>query len=277
MMNKFNNYLDNIISEASEIKMDLDTLNKEYGTKDEAPKSNPASSSLPEIVMKNFCWKNNRYLRQVKNEELRKSIAEKTVDVMIQDFKDNIGKELTWYSPSNAEYTGKILEVNESTGKLKFEGPGNWNPDKKEEREWGLGLLMTEKALDFFFDQLKEPFEQNKKEKEKAAEEARKAKEAKKQTYASEEVQQIIKKFKDPWVQYCYSTGYPKFPAEVEDEFKTLDDKTKTALINYYEDYVFSNPNIEYYDGSDYFKEKDRLSEANRKNRDFVLKLKEIK
>lgn len=256
-MNNFNKYLDSIISEAA-----IDS-------------SNP--------VYKKFIWRWGRTFRQIPDSKVRDEIALKMTEELFNFFKSNLEKTIELTSPGGNDCKATILNLNEETGMIEVEtqGPlrsyyGSEDSSKKEKYNWNIGLLMTNELYDKFIDLVKPVLDQIKKEKEAEREEKRRLAEEKKATYASEEIQKIIKDFKIPWADYCFSSGSPKFPEKIEETFKTLDDKTKTAIINYYDDYKFSDPNIEYYDGSDYFRERDRLDKANKKNEEFVLKLKEM-
>jgi hypothetical protein len=250
MLKKFNNYLDKILTEDSVTSG-----------------SNPGENQ----VYKKFVWKNNVYLRNVKDENLRKEIAEKTIDFLINDFKKHIGEDFTWYSPGNSETTGKILNVDEESGFLEFEttNPYAYGYPKTEKRKLNIGMLFTKDARNYFYKLLESPYEENRQAREQRAEEERKKSEEKKATYSSPEMKKVIESFNRDFYSFC-DKDYGKVPEELKQRVNELPQEQKDALLNYWDDYEFTDKHLDYYDGPDYYRLKRRVSISNSRAKTLV-------
>lgn len=264
MLNKLDNYIDSILLEATDEQLDSMVAKiKEL----EKPGHNLSKA------FRDFKWKNSRPLKEIKDEALREDIAKKAFDVLVKDFKDNVGKVFTWYAPSNRKYVGKVLSVDETNGVIEFEGTSNLDRNKIEKYQWNIGILNTDNTIKTFEELMKEPLEANRLEKEKAKEEAEKAAQAKKDAYSTPEMEKVIKAFNDDFMEFCRK-DFGKVSKDLKKKVDELPLDQKEALLNYWSDYRFENPSLIYYDGSDYNDEKMRLDHLNSRASQLVRELK---
>jgi hypothetical protein len=82
-------------------------------------------------------------------------------------------------------------------------------------------------------------------------------------------MKKVIESFDKDFYEFC-GKEYGKVPEELKKRVNELPQEQKDALLNYWDDYVFSNKHLEYYDGPDYYKEKRSLSNSNSRARELV-------
>lgn len=246
MLDKFYSYLDKILTESVEHS---------------------------DNAIKKFIWKNTRYFRAmgIEDEQERIKFASKILDKITEELQNSIGKKIKIDSPSGQEIEIIPKEIIADQGIVALENP-NATFDFQKKINWNIGMLMTDSAWELFKTEA-EPYLKKQEEKRKAAqEEARKQKEAKKATYSNPEIENIIKSFRIEFGNFCYSKN-TKFPETVLEKFKELSADQKQAVINYYDDFEFTDPYLEYADGQAYYQERDRLRDANDRKRTWLNEL----
>jgi hypothetical protein len=235
------------------------------------------STGVDSPSVSKFMWKNARFLRQLKDQELSKEISIKVVDELVNELKEAIGSKITVEFPAKGDVEIEVTKLSNDEQFVFYNGKNQFT-GAPEEKKYLIGMLMTDKAFEMFYNLMEPKLKENKINAEKAAEEKRiadeKAASEKKATYENEEVQKFIKSLPIGLIG-DYTWNKRPLPNEWKQEFSEQPENIKIGFINYIDDMKFHDPSIEYIDYG-YFDAKAKERDANDRSKQLVKELKSL-
>ena len=120
----------------------------------------------------------------------------KVVDELVNELKEAIGSKITVEFPAKGDVEIEVTKLSDDDQFVFYNGKNQFT-GAPEEKKYLIGMLMTDKAFEIFYNLMEPKLKENKINAEKAAEEKRiadeKAASEKRSTYENEEVQKFIK------------------------------------------------------------------------------------